>query len=148
MQIANALVFGIMVDESTCGEIKNFVFCYQVWSKKEQVPIVIMASLKDIPRCNSETVSNSVIQTIQENGLDIAKCVLWVTDNTAYMASNKKGAVALFNEKTSMNAFRVGCELHIMRIIFNYFEQKAFGILSNSTGFSRKLHPYNLLYLA
>ncbi|PKY52833.1 hypothetical protein RhiirA4_470718 [Rhizophagus irregularis] len=147
-QIVNAPVFGIMVDESTRGEIKNFVLCYQVWSEKEQAPIVIMASLKDIPRCNSETVSNSVIQTIQENGLDIAKCVLWVTDNTAYMASNKKGAVALFNKKTGMNAFRVGCGLHIMQIIFNHFEQKAFGILSNSTGFSRKLHPYNLLYLA
>ncbi len=30
----------------------------------------------------------------------------------------------------------------------NHFEQAAFGILSNNTGFSRKPHPYNLLYLA
>ncbi|GBB90493.1 hypothetical protein RclHR1_17480006 [Rhizophagus clarus] len=112
-QIANAPVFGIMVDESTREEIKNFVLCYQVWSEKEQAPIVITASLKDIPRCNSET-----------------------------------GAVALFNEKTGMNSFRVGCGLNIMQIIFNRFEQKAFGILPNSTSFSQKLHPYNLLYLA
>lgn len=64
-----------------------------------------MASFKDISRCNSETVSNIVIQTIIENGLDITKCILWVTDNTVYIASNKKGAVALFNEKTSTNTF-------------------------------------------
>lgn len=30
----------------------------------------------------------------------------------------------------------------------NQFEQEAFGTLSNSTGFSRKPHLYNLLYLA
>lgn len=35
-----------------------------------------------------------------------------------------------------------------MQIIFNHFKQKAFSTLSNSTGFSQKLHPYNLLYLA
>jgi hypothetical protein len=93
-----------------------------------------MASLKDIPRCNSETVSNIVIQSIQEDGLDITKCILWVTDNTAYMASNKKGGVTLFNKKTGVNA--LGCGLHIMQIIFSHFEQAAFGTLSNSTGFS------------
>ncbi|PKC55071.1 hypothetical protein RhiirA1_504521 [Rhizophagus irregularis] len=147
-QIANAPAFGVMVDESTRGEIKNFVLCYQVWSEKEQAPIVIMTSLKDIPRCNSETVSNEVIQSIREDGLDITKCILWVTDNTAYMASNKKGAVALFNKKTGLNALRIGCGLHIMQIILSHFEEAAFGKLSNSTGFSRKLHPYNLLYLS
>ena len=30
----------------------------------------------------------------------------------------------------------------------NYFELEAFGALSNSTGFSRKPHLYNLLFLA
>ncbi|CAB5182836.1 unnamed protein product [Rhizophagus irregularis] len=121
-QIANAPAFGVMVDESTRGEIKNFVLCYQVWSEKEQAPIVIMTSLKDIPRCNSETVSNEVIQSIREDGLDITN--------------------------TGLNALRIGCGLHIMQIIFSHFEEAAFGKLSNSTGFSRKLHPYNLLYLS
>ncbi|CAI2194552.1 7418_t:CDS:2, partial [Funneliformis geosporum] len=119
-----------------------------VWNEKEQTPIVIMASLKDIPKCNSETVSNIVAQSIQEDELDTTKCILWVTDNTAYMASNKKGAVALFNKKTGTNALQIGCELHIMQIILNHFEQEVFGKLSNSTGFSQKLHSYNLLYLA
>ncbi|GBB89377.1 hypothetical protein RclHR1_16030006 [Rhizophagus clarus] len=145
-QIANAPVFGIMVDESTRGEIKNFVLCYQVWDEKEQMPIVTMSCLKDIPKCNSETVSNIVIQSIQEDGLDITKCILWVTDNTAYMSSDKNGAVSLFNKKTGTSTFRIGCGLHIIQIIFNHFEQEAFGKIS--TGFSRKLHPYNLLYLA
>ncbi|CAG8824866.1 3615_t:CDS:2, partial [Gigaspora margarita] len=74
-QIAQASAFGIMVDESTHGEIKNL--------------------------CNSETISNSVIGSIQKEGLDVTKCILWTTDNTAYMSSNKNGAIALFNRKTA-----------------------------------------------
>ncbi|RIA88404.1 hypothetical protein C1645_826373 [Glomus cerebriforme] len=100
---------------------------YALWSDKKQSPIVFTASLKDIPKCNSETVSNVVIQSIQENGLDITKYILWVTDNTAYMSSDKNGAVSLFNKKSGINAFRIGCGLHIVQIIFNHFEQKAFG---------------------
>ncbi|CAI2190562.1 12734_t:CDS:2 [Funneliformis geosporum] len=61
-----------MVDESTCEEIKNFILCYQ-------------------------TVSNSVAQSIQKDGLDTTKCILWVTDNTAYMASNKKETIEILS---------------------------------------------------
>ncbi|CAI2192359.1 8331_t:CDS:2, partial [Funneliformis geosporum] len=70
-----------MVDESTCEEIKNFILCYQVWSEKEQTPIVIMASLKDIPKYNSKIVSNIVAQSIQEDGLDTTKCIFYNSNN-------------------------------------------------------------------
>ncbi|CAG8857505.1 22332_t:CDS:1, partial [Gigaspora margarita] len=46
-----------------------------------------------------ETVSNAIIKSIQKEGLDIMKCKLWTTDNTAYISSNKNGTVALFNKK-------------------------------------------------
>ncbi|CAI2193715.1 16324_t:CDS:1 [Funneliformis geosporum] len=105
-----------------------------------------MASLKDISRYNSETVSIIVAQSIQKDGLDTTKCILWVTDNTVYMTSNKKGGVAFLIKKTGSNAHRIGCGFYIMQIILNHFEQEAFGKLFNSIGFSRKLHPYNLLY--
>ncbi|GBC05120.1 hypothetical protein RclHR1_06040011 [Rhizophagus clarus] len=146
-QIAHASAFGIMVDESTRGEIKNLVICYQAWNEQKQAPVVITTNLLNISKCNSETVSNSVIESIKKEGLNIMKCTLWTTDNTAYMSSNKNGAIALFNKKTGANSFRIGCGLHIMQIVFNHFEQEAFGILNNA-GFSRKPHPYNLLYLA
>ncbi|CAG8577621.1 28727_t:CDS:2 [Gigaspora margarita] len=99
-QIAQALAFVIMVDESTHGEIKNLAICYQAWNKQKQTPTVTMVHLKNIFKCNSETISNSVIESIQKEGLDVTKCILWTTDNTAYMSSNKNGAIALFNRKT------------------------------------------------
>ncbi|CAG8531686.1 2437_t:CDS:2 [Rhizophagus irregularis] len=108
-----------MVDESTRGQTKNFVLCYQFWNEKDQSPVAILAQLQHIPKCNADTVSETVIKNIQECGLEFKKCVLWVTDNTAYMSGEKKGAV-----------------------------QFAFGKLASNTGFSRQPHPYNLLYLA
>ncbi|CAG8501112.1 13607_t:CDS:2 [Funneliformis mosseae] len=90
-----------------------------------------MSSLKNISKCNSETVSNLIIQSIQENGLDITKCILLITDNTAYMSSNKNGAVSLFNKKTDTSAFQIGCSLHIMQIVLNHFEQEAFDQMDN-----------------
>lgn len=64
------------------------------------------------------------------------------------MSGERKGAVVQFQKKSGSNSIRIGCGLHILQIIFNHFEQKAFGTLPNSTGFSKKSHPYNLLYLA
>ncbi|RIA89070.1 hypothetical protein C1645_825368 [Glomus cerebriforme] len=106
-----------------------------------------MAYLEDIPNCNADTVSDIIIKHICQDGLDFAKCALWVTDNTSYMSGEKKGAVVLFNRKTSSNSTRISCALHIIQIILNNFEQKAFGTVSNNTSFSRKPHIYNLLYL-
>jgi hypothetical protein len=147
-QVANAPVFGIMVDESTRGEIKNFIMCYQFWNQKTQMPTVVMTQLQNIKKCNAETVCDTVIENIKQDGLDITKCTLWTTDNTAYMSGSKGGAITLFNKKTGLNSLRIGCGLHIIQIVLNNFEQAAFGKLSNGTGFSKKPHPYNLLYLA
>lgn len=147
-KIAIAPTFSIMIDESTRGEIKNFVLCYQFWSQKDNAPIVTMSRLINIPKCNADTVSTTVINIINEDGLDIKKCSLWITDNTAYLSGDKKGAIVLFNKKTGLNVLRIGCTLHIIQIVLNHFEQEAFGKLSNTTGFSKIPHPYNLLYLA
>ncbi|CAG8503312.1 2581_t:CDS:2 [Gigaspora margarita] len=122
-QIKQAPDFGIMVDKSIRGETKNL-------NEQNQSPIVLMKYLKNILRCNSETISNVVIESIQNEDLDAMKCIVWTTDNMAYMSFNKK----------------VGCRLHIMQIVLNHFEQEAFRIISAE--FSQNPHSYNLLYLA
>ncbi|PKY33938.1 hypothetical protein RhiirB3_453247 [Rhizophagus irregularis] len=78
-QVANASVFGIMVDESTRGETKNFVMCYQFWDQKNQTPAVVIRRLQDIQKCNAETVCDTVIENIKQDSLDLTKCVLWTT---------------------------------------------------------------------
>ncbi|CAG8795367.1 15167_t:CDS:2, partial [Gigaspora margarita] len=122
-QVMNALAFGIMLSN------------------------VIVAQLQNVIKCNANTVSDVIINHIQEYELDIKKCIIWTMDNTSYMSSDKKGAIALFNKKVNRNLLQIGCGLHIIQIIINHFEQEAFGILANTIGFSRKLHLYNLLYL-
>ncbi|CAG8667886.1 18943_t:CDS:2, partial [Gigaspora margarita] len=89
-QLANASAYGIMVDESTRGEIKNFIMCYQFWNQSCQAPTAVMTHLQNILRCNADTISVTVVKYIERDGLDIAKCILWVTDNTAYMSGEKK----------------------------------------------------------
>ncbi|RIB08768.1 hypothetical protein C2G38_2251808 [Gigaspora rosea] len=141
-QIRNALTFGIMIDESTQGQIKNLILCYQYWNENDQLPSVIVAQLQHVIKCNANTTSDVVIKHIQEYNLDIKKCTILTTDNTSYMSGDKKGAVALFNKKTNENSLRIGCGLHIIQINMNHFEQKAFGALANSTGFLRKPYPF------
>ncbi|CAI2190384.1 11328_t:CDS:1 [Funneliformis geosporum] len=96
--------FGILVDESTRSKAKYFVLCYQFWNQKNQISVITVAHLEDIPRCNANTIFNTVTKYIQQDGFSFNKCALWVTDNTAYMSGEKKEAVILFNKKNDTNA--------------------------------------------
>ena len=58
-----------------------------------------MAHLEDIPNCNADTVSDTVIKYICQDGLDSAKCALWVTDNTSYMSGEKKVQLFFLTKK-------------------------------------------------
>ncbi|CAG8647667.1 9194_t:CDS:2, partial [Funneliformis mosseae] len=57
-QAINAPSFGILVDESTRGEAKNFFLCYQLWNQKDQIPVLNVAHLEDISNCNVNTLSD------------------------------------------------------------------------------------------
>ncbi|CAG8733313.1 3671_t:CDS:2, partial [Gigaspora margarita] len=107
LQLKNAPAFGIMVNESTQGQIKNLIVCYQFWNKKEHLPNVIVAQLQNIMKCNADTISNAVIKHIQEYNIDIKKCIVWTTDNTSYMSGKKNSAIVLFNKKTSGNSLQI-----------------------------------------
>ncbi|RIB26582.1 hypothetical protein C2G38_2138235 [Gigaspora rosea] len=141
-QIAQASAFGVMVDESTRGELKNLIICYQAWNKHKQFPTLTMVHLKNIFKCNSETISNAIIESIQKEGLDIKKCILWTTDichqtKMVQLLSLTKKLVQIHFELT---VYFILCRL--------YFEQDAFGNLPTTAEFSRIPHSYNLLYLA
>ncbi|CAG8729947.1 6049_t:CDS:2 [Gigaspora margarita] len=52
------------------------VFGVMFWNKSEQAPVVIVSELKNILRCNAKTVSDSVIENIKMNRLEINKYAL------------------------------------------------------------------------
>ncbi|RIB05445.1 hypothetical protein C2G38_596117 [Gigaspora rosea] len=60
------------------------------------------------------------------------------------MSGHVNGAIVKFNKLANSNSIRIGCGLHIINIVFTNFENEAFGCIS---GFSRKPHPFNLLYI-
>ncbi|CAG8814439.1 30574_t:CDS:2, partial [Gigaspora margarita] len=103
-QAKKASIFGLMIDKSTRGQTKYLVLCYQFWYEKDQMPVVMVAQLQTIIKCNAEVVSDTVIIYILKSGLDIKKCVLWVTNNTSYLLGEKKGAISLFNKKTNTSS--------------------------------------------
>ncbi|RIB24662.1 hypothetical protein C2G38_2139166 [Gigaspora rosea] len=121
-QIRNALTFGIMIDESTRGQIKNLVLCYQYWNENDQLPSVIVAQLQHVIKCNANTISDVVIKHIQECNLEVKKCTIWTTDNTSYMSGDKKGAVVLFNKKTNGNSLRIDLYDGLLGYHYNQYQ--------------------------
>ncbi|RIB03511.1 hypothetical protein C2G38_2224865 [Gigaspora rosea] len=118
-------------------DVSELQFNKQIYQIKdeEQLPSVIVAQLQHIVKCNADTMSNIVIKHIQECDLNVKNCIIWITNNTSYMSGDKKGAVVLFNKKTKGNSLRIGCGFHIIQIIINQFEQKAFDLYSGLMGF-------------
>lgn len=48
---------------------------YQFWNQKNQMPEVVITRLQDIPKCNAETVCDTVIENIKKDGLHRSKLV-------------------------------------------------------------------------
>ena len=145
-QAITASSFGILVDESTRGETKNFVLCYQYWNHKDQAPVVTVAHFEDIPNCNADTVSDTAINYIQQDGLDFAKGALWVTDNTAYMSGEKKARLFFLTKKLA----QIQLESAVGFILF-----KLYSIISNKKHLeqfqivlvSQENHIYTIFYI-
>ncbi|CAB4380068.1 unnamed protein product [Rhizophagus irregularis] len=147
-EIQSVTNYGIMVNESKRGEIKNFLICFMFWNKTYNKPFATMTHLQNLDKCDGKSVAMAVQTTINNSSIDPKKCSVWLTDNTAYMSGDKNGAIVLFNRLTGSNSVRIGCGLHIMHIVFNNFENAAFGKLPSAIGFTKVAHPYNLAYLA
>ncbi|CAG8482349.1 13006_t:CDS:2 [Acaulospora morrowiae] len=60
------------------------------WDYKKNIPSVIVTNLENLHNCTGQSVADSTLKAITIHGLDPKKCSTWVTDNTAYMSSNKK----------------------------------------------------------
>ncbi|PKC56928.1 hypothetical protein RhiirA1_473280 [Rhizophagus irregularis] len=80
--------------------------------------------MKDVLRCNADTVSTQALQICNKTSMDPKNCHFWLTDNTIYMAS-KTVHIALMN-----------------------FENAAFEKINAIKGLSLKEYPYNILNLA
>ncbi|CAB4406047.1 unnamed protein product [Rhizophagus irregularis] len=104
--------------------------------------------MKDVLRCNADTMSTQALQICNETSMDPKNCHFWLTDNTAYMASKTGGAVAKFNKISQSQSFRIPCGLHAVHIALMNFENAAFGKIDAIKGLSLKEHPYNVLNLA
>lgn len=78
--------FGIMADESTRGDSKIFVICFMYWDLIANEPKVTLLELEDLAQCSGASVASAVIKACNQYQLDPTKCLIWTTDNTAYMS--------------------------------------------------------------
>ncbi|CAJ0760904.1 4367_t:CDS:2, partial [Entrophospora sp. SA101] len=83
-QLSEVNSYGIMVDESTCGENKYLVIVFAFWSYVENFPLAKVIELKVISKHDSVTIATNVLNLIEEKKLDPKACSVWITDNTAY----------------------------------------------------------------
>jgi len=140
--------YGIMVDESTRGEKKILIICIAHWNQEKDKPVMTVIKMEELTYCNGKSVALAVLNSCNENGLNSQLCHFWLTDNTAYMSAEKKGAVIQFNLMANAKSFRIPCGIHAAQIALMNFENIAFGKLDSQIGLSLKEHPYNLLNLA
>ena len=137
--------YGIMCDESTCGDKKIFLVCFVHWNEEKNQPTTTIAKMEDLDKCNGNTVAKVVKKTCEENDINTKKCNFWLTDNTAYMSGVKSGAVTRFNLMCQSSSYRIPCGLHALQIALVNFESTVFGKINSPSSLS--LHPYNLLNL-
>src|SRR2546423_14030291 len=97
-----------MVDESTRGDTKNFVVCFMYRDIKQNMPITTIVDLKDMNKCDAESVSESVIETCDNHNIDVKKCMVWLTANMAYLSEHLNGAIVEFNNPTEAKSLSIG----------------------------------------
>ena len=137
-----------MADESTRGDKKIFLTCISHWNVIKEEPILTILNMKNLDRCNSDTVSTSVLEAIKSSNLDPEHCLYWLTDNTSYMSGSKGGAVVNFNQRCETSAIRIPCSLHAVHIAATTFDNAVFGKISSPSGLSLNPHPFNVINLA
>ncbi|CAG8852975.1 486_t:CDS:2, partial [Gigaspora margarita] len=69
-------------------QVKELLFCIQ---KVSSYGVMIDESTRDIKCCNGETIAKTVKEIIQASNLDVQNCLVWLTDNTAYLTGKNKG---------------------------------------------------------
>ena len=87
-KISKYFTFGIMADESTCGDCKIFVICFIYWDFKLNVPKVTLMELKNIDRCTGANISHIITESYKQYDLDPSICQTWIIDNMAYMSES------------------------------------------------------------
>ncbi|RIB10659.1 hypothetical protein C2G38_2205546 [Gigaspora rosea] len=68
--------YGVMIDESTRGETKQFVVCLMFWNSDKNFLVAQITHLKDIKCCNGETIAKTVKEIIQASNLDVQNCLI------------------------------------------------------------------------
>ncbi|CAG8751564.1 6611_t:CDS:2, partial [Cetraspora pellucida] len=90
--------FGIMTDESGCGEKKILMECFMFWNSEKNIPDIVLLETKDLWQYNSDTVSQALFKSYIKYKLDTSRCLTFLSDNTNYMSGHVGGVVTKFNQ--------------------------------------------------
>jgi len=83
---SNYFTLGIIADESGRGEKKVFLICLMIWNSIKNIPDIILLETKELLRCNSDTITQALIETCADYNIDTKKCLTFLSDNINYMS--------------------------------------------------------------
>ncbi|CAG8853368.1 40072_t:CDS:1, partial [Gigaspora margarita] len=99
--------YGLTADESKRGDKKILVTGISFWNIQKDKPMLSILGIENLIHCNSDTVSSNVAKICNQNDINTKQCHFWLTDNTAYMSSEKNGAVKKFNTLSQTKAIHI-----------------------------------------
>ncbi|CAI2180845.1 11067_t:CDS:2 [Funneliformis geosporum] len=91
---SNKFAFGIVLVE-----------CFMFWNSAKNMTDVILLETKNLQRCDSDTISQALIETCTKYNINTAQCLTFLSDNTNYMSDHIGGAVEKFNRLAKCNRF-------------------------------------------
>lgn len=67
---------------------KILVNCFMFWNSAKNIPDVVLLETKDLQHCNSDTVSQALIESCTKYNFDVIRCDTFLFDNTNYMSGS------------------------------------------------------------
>ena len=63
-----------------------FLICLMIWNSIKNIPDIILLETKELLRCNSDTITQALIETCADYNIDTKKCLTFLSDNINYMS--------------------------------------------------------------
>ena len=109
-------ILAIMCDEAT--DLRNrteLLICIR-YLMKEGISVESFVHIVPISDAKAETITNSIVTTLDTTGIDMTRVVWIVFDGASNMYGHKSGVQARLREKKCPNAHYVHCRSHVLQL--------------------------------
>ena len=117
LELKKAKMFSILIDESTDIAISKHLVVYIRFVKEDFEPKTVF--LKNVtisdPKSTAQVIFDHLMSALEEDGIDITKCIGFGSDGAAVMVGKDKGVAALV-KKASPHCLDLHCMAHRLNL--------------------------------